>query len=158
MDFLADACCVSITIRAICEGVSIDVGIITRAVFPCWTGLCQFKMLPFCSCYSHDYLDSFDPFTVAVNRYGQVSVFRDQEVIHSNVQLPMARVYVNAVAATYVDGEPCIAVAGQGEGAGVYLRHAVTLGEVKSLPYKESVYCVCVNASGIKLFFGTESG
>ncbi len=70
----------------------------------------------------------------------------------------MEHVYRNAVAARYVDGEPCIAVAGYGKGAGVYLRHALTLGEVRSLPYKEDVYCVCINASGTKLFFGTESG
>ena len=85
-------------------------------------------------------------------------MFRDQEVIHSNVQLPMQYVDVNAVAATYVEGEPCIAIAGWGKGAGVYLRHAVTLGEVRSLPYKENVYCVCINATGTKLFFGTVSG
>ncbi len=83
---------------------------------------------------------------------------RDQEVLQSNLQLPMERVNSNAVAATYVDDEPCIAIAGHGEGAGVYLRHIVTLGDVRSLPYKESVYCVCINASGTKLFFGTESG
>ncbi len=85
-------------------------------------------------------------------------MFRDQEVIHSNVQLPMQWIYYDAVAATYVDGEPCIAIAGNGKGAGVYLRHAMTLGEVRSLPYKEDVYCVCINATGTKLFFGTESG
>ena len=54
--------------------------------------------------------------------------------------------------------EPCIAIAGCGKGAGVYLRHAVTLGEVRSLPYKEDVYCVCINATGTKLLFGTQSG
>jgi hypothetical protein len=64
----------------------------------------------------------------------------------------------NAVAATYVDGEPCIAIAGSGKGAGVYLRHAVTLDEVRSLPYNKSVYCICINATGTKLFFGTQSG
>ena len=85
-------------------------------------------------------------------------MFRDQEVIHSNVQLPIERIYTFAVVATYLDGEPCIAVGGFGEGAGVYLRHAVTLGEVRSLPYKENVYCVCINATGTKLFFGTKSG
>ncbi len=85
-------------------------------------------------------------------------MFRYQEVIRSNVQLPMERVYFNGVAATYVDGEPCIAIAGFGKGAGVYLWHAVTLGEVRSLPYKEGVYCVCINAPGTKLFFGTKSG
>ena len=74
------------------------------------------------------------------------------------MQLPMETVCYNAVAATYMDGEPCIAIAGQGKGAGVYLRHAVTLGEVRSLPYKEGVNCVCINATGTKLFFGTEAG
>ena len=97
-------------------------------------------------------------FTVTVNRDGQCSVFRDQEVIHSNVQLPMDEVNRNALAATYVDGEPCIAIAGRGKGAGVYLRHAVTLSEVRSLPYKESVWCVCINSNGTKLFFGIQSG
>jgi hypothetical protein len=70
----------------------------------------------------------------------------------------MEKVYCNAVAATYMNGEPCMAIAGFDEGAGVYLRHAVTLGEVRSLPYKENVYCVCINATGTKLFFGTKSG
>ncbi len=57
------------------------------------------------------------------------------------MQMPMEKVYGNAVAATYMNGEPCIAIAGQIKKAGVYLRHAVTLGEVRSLPYKENVYC-----------------
>ncbi len=74
------------------------------------------------------------------------------------MQLPIEGVNRFDVAATYVDGEPCIAIAGCGKGAGVYLRHAVTLGEVRSLPYKEEVNCVCINASGSKLFFGTDSG
>ncbi len=79
-------------------------------------------------------------------------------MIPYNVQLLVKHVFDNAVAATYVDGEPCVAVAGYGKGAGVYLRHAVTLGEVRSLPYKEDVYWVCINATGTKLFFGTGSG
>ena len=97
-------------------------------------------------------------FIITVDQNGQCSVFRDQEVIHSNVQLPMQGVWQNAVAAIYVDGELCIAIAGYGKGAGVYLRHAVTLGEVRSLPYKEDVRCICINATGTKLFFGTQSG
>jgi hypothetical protein len=103
---------------------------------------------------------SFDrgTFLAIVNYRGQCSVFRDQEMILSNVQLPMEWITHNAVAATYIDGEPCIAIAGYRKGAGVYLRHAVTLDEVRSLPYKEDVYCVCINATGTKLFFGTKSG
>ncbi len=92
-----------------------------------------------------------------VNGLGQVSVIRDQEVIHSNVQLPMQYVHTKTVATSF-DGEPCIAIAGCGKGAGVYLRHAVTLRELRSLPYKEDVRCVCVNATGTRLFFGTQSG
>ncbi len=105
-------------------------------------------------------LNSFDlcVFVTTVKYDGQASVFRDQEVIHSNAQLPMETVCRNAVAATHVAGEPCIAAAGCGKGAGVYLRHAVTLVEVRSLPYKKDVYCVCMNATGTKLFFGTKSG
>ncbi len=57
-----------------------------------------------------------------------------------------------------LDGEPCIAIVGNGEGAGVYIRHAVTLCEVRSLPYKDDVFCVCINAAGTKVFFGTASG
>ncbi len=83
-------------------------------------------------------------------------MFRDQEVVHSNVQLPMEG--VADIVAMYVDGEPCIAIVGWGRGAGVYIRHAVTLGEVRSLPYKEDVTCVCINFAGTKLFFGTHSG
>ncbi len=85
-------------------------------------------------------------------------MFRDQEVIHSNVQLPMEGINFNSVVAIYVDGEPCIGIAGWGKGAGVYLRHAVNLYEVRSLPYKEDVFCLCFNAIGTKLFFGTGSG
>ncbi len=85
-------------------------------------------------------------------------MFRNQVVIHSNVQLPIENVERTAVAATYVDGEPCIAIACRVKKAGVYFWHAVTLGEVRSLPYKEGVWCVCVNATGTKIFFGTESG
>jgi hypothetical protein len=113
-----------------------------------------------CSFFFHFHRCSFgrDAFIATVNSNGQCSVFRDQEVIHSNVQLPMEEVHLNGVAAAYVDGEPCIAISDWGEGSGVYLRHAVTLGEVRSLPYKEDVYCVCINATGTKLFFGTELG
>jgi hypothetical protein len=100
----------------------------------------------------------FDPFVVTVNQMGQVSVFRDQEVIHCKIQLPMMVFYENALAVTCMDSEPYIAFAGSGRRAGVYLRHAVTLGEVRSLPYKEDVNCVCIKATGTKLFFGTQSG
>ncbi len=99
-----------------------------------------------------------DTLIVTVNQKGQCSLFRDQEMIHSNVQLPMQNVPRYAVAATYLNDEPCIAIAGYGKGAGVYLLHAVTLGEVRSLPYKEDVWCIFINASGTKLFFGTNSG
>ncbi len=64
----------------------------------------------------------------------------------------------NAFATTYTDGEPCIVMAVYGQGAGVYIRHAVTMDEMRALPYKEDVYCVCINATGTKVFFGTESG
>jgi hypothetical protein len=70
----------------------------------------------------------------------------------------MEHVDGNGFAATRMDGEPCIAIAGYGKGAGVYLRHAVTLCEIRSLPYKENVWCVCINANGTKAFFGTLSG
>ncbi len=70
----------------------------------------------------------------------------------------MQRVKYYAVVAMYIDGDPYIVVAGYGKGAGVYLRHAVTLGEVRSLPYKEGVNRVCINATGTKLFFGTPTG
>ncbi len=85
-------------------------------------------------------------------------MYRDQDVIQPYVQLPMESVLINAVAATYLDGEPCIVVAGWGYGAGVYLRHAVSLCEVRSLPTsKDDVTCVC-NVIGTKLLFGTKSG
>ena len=70
----------------------------------------------------------------------------------------MEGVHLNAVVLTFLNDEPCIAIAGRGFGAGVYLRHAVTLSEVRSLPYKEDVRCICINATGTKLFFGTKSG
>ena len=105
-------------------------------------------------------MNSFDRESLIATVYGdgQVSVFRNQEVIHSNVQLPMRQVFFNAVAATYMDGEPCIAIASFGKGPGVNLRHAVTLCEMRSLPCKDSVWCVCINATATKLFFGTNSG
>ena len=79
-------------------------------------------------------------------------------MIHRNVQLSMEKVYSNAVVATDMDGEPCIAIAGHGKSSGAYIWHAVTLHEVKSLPYKEDVFCVCANVTGTKLFFGSRSG
>ncbi len=116
-------------------------------------------MLPF-GAFILIFLSSFDrdSFITTVNSNGQCSVFRNQEVIHSNVQLPMESVNNNSAVAMYINGEPCIFIAGKGQRAGVYIRHAVTLGEVRSLPYKEDVYCVCINAKGTKLYFGTESG
>jgi hypothetical protein len=106
----------------------------------------------------HLFLSSFDlsTFITTING-GQGSVFRDQEVLHSNVQLPI-EVYRNSVVGMYVDGEPCIAIAGKSSGASVYLLHALTLCEVRSISYKENVWCVCINADWTKLFFGTESG
>lgn len=84
---------------------------------------------------------------MTVNGYGQCSVFRDQEVIHSDTQLPMYRVNLNnaVLAATYLEGDPCICIAGQGEESGMCLRHAVTLEKVRSIPFKEDVHCVCAN-------------
>jgi hypothetical protein len=70
----------------------------------------------------------------------------------------MQMTHFNAAVGTYVDGGPCIAVAGYGKRAGVYIRHAVTLEEVRSLPFKENVYCICINATKTKFFFGTQSG
>ncbi len=77
-------------------------------------------------------------------------------MIHANLQLPLEG--VDSAAATYMDDEPCIVIAGKGKRAGVYLRYAVTLGELRSLPYKEDVNCVCMNATRTKLYFGTQSG
>ncbi len=107
-----------------------------------------------------DCLNSLDPctFIVTVNGNGLVSVFRGQELIHYNVQLPMEEVYFSALFVTYLDGEPCLAIAGYGKEAGVCLRHAVTLDEVRSPPYKGLVYCMCMNAAGTNVFFGTHSG
>jgi hypothetical protein len=109
--------------------------------------------------FSYLFSHSFDrnTFIVVVGGSNEVSVFRDEEVIQFNVQLPMVGLIIQAVATTYVDGEPCIVVAGYGNGAGVYLRHAVTLCEVRSLPTSKDVTCVC-NVIGSKLFFGTTSG
>ena len=94
--------------------------------------------------------------TVSVS--GKGTVFRDKELIQFDVQLPMEKVNRNAVVATYIDGEPCIVVAGHGQGAGVYILHAVTLCEVKSLRSNDDVWCVCINATRTKVFFGTQSG
>ncbi len=33
-------------------------------------------------------------------------------------------------------------------GSHSYLQHTVTLGEVKSLPHQEAVYCLCVKTTG----------
>ncbi len=99
-----------------------------------------------------------DEFIAIFDGFGQVSVFRNQEVVHSNVQLPKEMVPSNAVVATYIDGVPCIVIAGHGKGAGVYLRHGITMCELKSLPYKESVYCICINTTRTKLLFGAQSG
>jgi hypothetical protein len=104
------------------------------------------------------FLYSFDAFITTVNAYGRASLLRDHGVIRFNMPLPMEGVIRNAVVAACVDGEPCIAIAGYGKGAGIYLRHALSLDDVRSLPYEEDVYCVCINGTGTKLFFGTQSG
>ncbi len=92
-------------------------------------------------------------------------MFRDQEVIHSDVKLSKVihsdvqlSTEVGNVVATYVDGEPCIVIAGNKKGAGVYLQHVVTLEVSRYLPCKELVTCVCINATGTKAFFGIVSG
>jgi hypothetical protein len=48
---------------------------------------------------------------------GQAFVFRGQEVIHANLQLPLEG--VDSAAAMYMDDEPCIVIAGKGKRAGV---------------------------------------
>ena len=104
---------------------------------------------------------SFDPltFVATVNGRGQGSMFRDQEVIHSNVQLPIQDVTRNAMVGTYVDGEPCIGFVGRYKMVIIgYLLHAVTLREVRSMPCTEDVFCICINATGTKMFLGTETG
>jgi hypothetical protein len=90
---------------------------------------------------------------------GRASVLRDQEIILHKVKLPMTYVYSNScVALIMIDGEPCAVIGGRGTGSGVYIRRAITLEEVKTLPYEDFVYSVCVNAQGTKVYFGTESG
>jgi hypothetical protein len=108
--------------------------------------------------YHFDRFDPADLFVTTVSREGQGSVFHDQEVVHSNVQLPMSGISRNAVVEAYEDGEPCIVVAGHSHVTGIFIRHAITLNEVRSLPYKEAVYCVCISATGTKVFFGARSG
>ncbi len=98
---------------------------------------------------------SFDPgtFITTVNVKGKGSVFRDQEVIHYNVQLPMQVVYPDAIISMYLDGEPCILVVGCVEGAGVYFWHAVTLCEVRSLPlFKKTCTVFALTALGLRPF------
>ncbi len=76
-------------------------------------------------------------------------MLRDQEVMHFNVQLPMEKVFDKiAIAALYLDGDPCIVIGGWGKGAGVYILHAVTVETLSSLPYKQCVFCVCIDTTG----------
>ncbi len=63
-----------------------------------------------------------------------------------------------AVAAIHFYEEPCIVISSCGKGAGVYLQHAMTLVQLRSLSVLEGVMCICVNALGTKLLFGTHSG
>jgi hypothetical protein len=99
-----------------------------------------------------------DFYITIVDRDGRGSVFRDQCVLQDNVLLPMESIHFNAVMQTYLDGEPHIVIAAYGKRSGVYLLHAMTLGEVRSLPFKRDVSCVCIDVTGTKAFFGTESG
>jgi hypothetical protein len=95
---------------------------------------------------------------MTVSHTGQCSVFRDQEAIHFNVQLPVKGVSTSAIAVMSLDGEPCVVLGSYGNGSGVYILHAVTLELLHSLPYKKYVECICIDATGDKVFFGTESG
>ena len=57
-----------------------------------------------------------------------------------------------------VDGIPCVVAATYGEGSGVYIHHALTGELMRSLPFRDDVRCVCIDRSGTKVVFGTQSG
>ena len=59
-----------------------------------------------------------------------------------------------------VGGVPCVVTAtcGEGKGSGVYIHHAMNGRLMRSLPFRENVYCVCIDRSGTCVVFGTESG
>ena len=64
----------------------------------------------------------------------------------------------NALAFGDVDGDPCIVVATRGKGSGVYIHRALTGQLVRSLPFRDDVYSVCIDRSGTLVVFGTQSG
>jgi hypothetical protein len=97
-------------------------------------------------------------FITTVASDGRLSVLRDQGAIYYSVQLESGRISLpNAVVPIHVDGEPCIAIAGCDK-AGVFVWQNSPLCEVRSLPYKDKVHCICRNAAGTKLYFGTQAG
>ena len=64
----------------------------------------------------------------------------------------------NVLICATVDGVPCVVVATWGEGSGVYIHHALTGQLMRSLPFDDDVYCLCVDRSGLLVVFGTVSG
>ncbi len=94
---------------------------------------------------------------VGVDRAGMCSVVRDQDTLHSDFHLPVNRVFPNAIASTYIQGEPCFAVGGA-TGKGMHMMNAVTLDVVMSLPYDGEVLSVCIDDTAAIAYFGTLSG
>ena len=95
-----------------------------------------------------------------------VSVSRNAvlEIHHGNVrvtrqQLAGQEVFTgNVLARGTVDSVPCVVAATWGKGSGLYIHHAFTGQLIRSLPFREDVWCVCIDRSGTLVVFGTKSG
>ena len=64
----------------------------------------------------------------------------------------------NVLVSGNVDGVPCVIAATHGEGSGVYVHHAFTGELMRSLPFHERVYSICIDHSGTLVVFGTAFG
>ena len=105
-----------------------------------------------CSSYDEDvYMASVSEDGVFEIHHGDVLV--------TSQQLAGQRVDTgNVLTCGCVDGAPCVVVATCGEGRGVYILHALTGELMRSLPFREGVYGVCIDRSSTLVVFGTQSG
>ena len=81
------------------------------------------------------------------------------DVLVAHQQLAGDGVYGgNVLACGTLYGVPCVVVATNRKGGGVYIHHAFSGQLMRSLPFRDDVRCVCVDLNGTRVVFGTRSG
>ena len=111
-----------------------------------------------CFCRSfHSALD--DVFVTLITRGGKYSVIRGADVVHQGMQLEVTSLGSgNSVASAYIDGQPCLIVAGSKGCDCVLIFHAISLETVHKLQLGEPIYSVSINHSSNDVFYGSASG